>query len=275
LLSTIGQMVGIRLPASESLRAVYHPLTPCPHATILTAPTTPHTVTAFHLTVSEEIPPGSYICVGDLHGQLHLFEQFLQWVKGSGAQVCMLGDLIDRSPEPGTDLKVLERVYDLVHDPESWGLQSFTSLCGNHERMFLDCVDGYGATDWVRNGGDHENLDAMRPHAEWVRKLPYVVTWGNHMFTHSGGVHGKDPRGFLGSYAKREELVWARSVPNKGTGIKKWGNPSMRHVFGHSPHGEEVYEVPGNGLCIDTYAFGGGPLTAYNALNGAIMQFFH
>jgi serine/threonine protein phosphatase 1 len=52
----------------------------------------------------------------------------------------MLGDLIDRAPEPGGDRRVHENVMALQRDPESWGLARVTVLRGNHEQMLLDAL---------------------------------------------------------------------------------------------------------------------------------------
>ena len=213
---------------------------------------------------SSVTPPDSTIALGDVHAQYDLFVQFLDWVRDSGARVILLGDLVDRSNVPGDDLRVLERVYDLMQDPESWGLASCTSLIGNHETMWLNCVDGYGGIDWVRNGGDYDSLEAMRPHAEWVRQLPYYVTVNDTLFTHSGGVYGMDPADFMNSHTNREQFVWSRTAPSKGTGLSVWSQTLKKSVFGHSPNSAMPYSV-GDAICIDTCAFDTGVLTAYNS----------
>ena len=81
--------------------------------------------------------PGDVIAIGDIHARYDCLEAMLQRLKGTGARVILLGDLIDRG---GEDVKVLDRVKGLLDDPESLGLESFYVLMGNHERMFLDVV---------------------------------------------------------------------------------------------------------------------------------------
>ena len=219
--------------------------------------------------ITDEIPENSVIALGDIHGCYDQFAQLLDWVYGSGARVILLGDLIDRGPH---DVAVLMRVQSLLEDPERWGLHSFTALRGNHEQLFLNALDGYGWTDWVRNGGDYENLDLLKPHAEWIRKLPYFVTVGDTLFSHTGGLYGEDPENYLHSVTLREELVWARTAPTKGSGLAQWSKTLKRSVFGHTPRSAMPYEA-GDAICIDTGCFHTGVLTAYNATNNAFKQF--
>ena len=69
-----------------------------------------------------------------------LLEAELQKDRGSGAELILLGDLIDRAPEPGGDRRALEKIMALQRDPESWGLARVTVLRGNHEQMLLDAL---------------------------------------------------------------------------------------------------------------------------------------
>jgi hypothetical protein len=216
------------------------------------------------------IPPDSVIALGDCHGCYDQFARFLDWVGGSGARVVLLGDLIDRGPN---DLGVLIRVRQLLEDPESWGLHSFTSLRGNHEQMFLNALDHpSGWSDWIRNGGDVENVDKLEEHAGWIRELPYFVTVGDTLFSHTGGFYGVDPATFLHSEEDREQLVWARMAPHKGSGLAKWSPTLKRSVFGHTPRSSRPYAV-GDSICIDTGCFHTETLTAYNATNNTFKQF--
>lgn len=227
--------------------------------------------TNFHFT--SDIPADSTIAVGDVHGQIELLERFLAWVKDSGARVILLGDLIDRAKNPGDDLKVLERVQELIQDPESWGLASFTSLRGNHETMFIDAAEGYGLRDWRSNGGDWDNLDAMAPHAVWLRELPYYVTVGDTLFSHAGVFPGESPKDSMYFPMSREKFVWNRgSFLTVGPQFEKWSKTLKKVVFGHTPQSALPYQVP-NGICIDTAAYHTGTLTAYNSTYNTFMSF--
>ena len=222
---------------------------------------------------TDVIPPDSTISLGDVHGQIQLFEQFLDWVRNSDARVILLGDLIDRSRNPGDDLLVLELVQKLCQDPESWGLASFTSVQGNHERMFLNAVDGYGVFDWYRNGGDVENFSRLEKHADWIRQLPYYVTVNDTLFSHAGVFPGENPSKYMNSLTNREKFVWNRGTFLKvGPRFEEWTKTLKKCVFGHTPVSAMPYLVP-NGVCIDTMSFKTGVLTAYNSTYDTFTQF--
>ena len=225
---------------------------------------------SFHFT--SDIPADSTIAVGDIHGQIELLEQFVEWVRDSDARVIFLGDLIDRAKNPGDDLKVLELVRQMCDCPEDFGLASCTSLIGNHEIMFLNAVDGYGYRDWISNGGSSADMDNMEAYVEWMRSLPYYVTVGDTLFTHSGGVYGKDPAKYMNSQSNREGFVWSRTAPKKGAGLSKWSQTLKRSVFGHTPRSAMPY-IAGDSICIDSGAYHFGVLTAYDSCYNTFMQF--
>ena len=223
------------------------------------------------LNYSDIIPPDSTICCGDVHGQYDLLYKFVEWVKGSDSRIIFLGDLCDRARFPGDDLRVLERVRAMCESPEDFGLASCTSLIGNHELMLLGTFEGYGWEDWVRNGGAWEEWKELSRHADWLAQLPYYVTVGDTLFTHSGGVYGKNPSEFMDSLSNREQFVWSRTASHKGAGLKEWSNTLKKSVFGHSPDGDMPYQM-GDSVCIDTAAFMTGKLTAYNATYNTFNQ---
>lgn len=223
---------------------------------------------------TDRISPGDVIAVSDVHGCYYQFNQFLDWVRDSEARVIVCGDLIDRGPN---DPEVLNRVHNLIQDPESWGLASFISLMGNHEAMFLNAIEGHGWSDWVNNGGDVENLELLEPHAEWLRKLPYYVTVGDTLFSHAGVFPGKDPQESMYSHAMREDFIWNRGpFLRVGPQFESWSKTLKKVVFGHTPKFEEgtglPYRIP-NGVCLDSGCFFSGALTAYNATTDTFMQF--
>lgn len=49
------------------------------------------------------------VAIGDVHGCDELLEAELQKHRGSGAELILLGDLIDRAPEPGGDRAAIGR----------------------------------------------------------------------------------------------------------------------------------------------------------------------
>jgi hypothetical protein len=226
--------------------------------------------THFHFT--DVIPPDSVIAVGDIHACYNQLTEFVKWVKGSDARVIFLGDLIDRAKNPGDDLKVLELVRSMCENPEDFGLASCTSLVGNHEVMLLNVLDGHGYRDWVSNGGDQTNLENFRDYTPWLRSLPYFVTVGDTLFSHTGGFFGQDPEDFMHSHSNREDFVWARTAPSKGSGLAQWSKTLKRSVFGHTPKSAMPY-VTNDAICIDTGCYHFGTLTAYNSAYNTFTSF--
>jgi hypothetical protein len=224
------------------------------------------------LRFSHIIPPDSTLALGDVHGQIELLEQFVDWVRDSDARVIFLGDLIDRASNPGDDLKVLELVRRMCESPEDFGLASCTSLVGNHEILFLNALDGYGYRDWISNGGSSADMEDMEAYAVWLRSLPYYVVTGDTLFTHSGGVYGRDPADFMNSCTNREGFVWSRTAPKKGSGLAKWSQTLKKSVFGHTPRSVMPYRV-GDSICIDSGAYATGTLTSYNSRYNTFMSF--
>ena len=69
--------------------------------------------------------------IGDIHGQIELLEQALEWVRADGgpdAPIVFLGDLVDRGPD---SRGVIDRLMEGQADGLPWQV-----LMGNHDRMF-------------------------------------------------------------------------------------------------------------------------------------------
>lgn len=217
--------------------------------------------------------PGSWVAISDIHGSILQFRKFVRWVKGSGANVVICGDMIDRAKVPGDDVKVLRAIKAMCESPEEYGLESCTALIGNHELLLLNTLDGYGAADWVRNGGDYENLNKLAKFEGWLRGLPYYVIEDGVLFSHAGTFPGHHPKEYMDTEYLKEQFVWNRgSFLKKGPCFKEW-DPSLRlAVYGHTPQGSEPYFIP-DGVCIDTGCFFTGTLTAYNVSADEFVRF--
>ena len=78
--------------------------------------------------------------IGDIHGQIELLEQALEWVNADGgpnARIVFLGDLVDRGPD---SKGVIDRLMAGQADGLPWQV-----LMGNHDRMFARFLtDGFG-----------------------------------------------------------------------------------------------------------------------------------
>ena len=219
-----------------------------------------------------DISPCDCLAVGDIHGRSDLLDVFLDYVRDTQTTIVILGDLIDRGPD---DAGVLNRVKQLLNDPESWGLQAFYCLRGNHEQLFLGAAEGRMSDFqlWVQNGGnDSGQVHEMLKHTDWIAELPFYMTIGDTLFVHAGIYPSKDPEPYTKTRTLREQLLWiGEPFLSKGPMFSLW-NPRLRRVVhGHTPYLDDArigtvnVSVTGDRIGIDTAAVYSGVLTSYNA----------
>jgi serine/threonine protein phosphatase 1 len=244
------------------------------------------------VTYSDEIHPGDILALGDVHATWKPYGEFLSWVKGSGASIVVLGDLIDRG---GEDLKVLGATRNIMEDPESWGLFSFHVLMGNHEKMFLDSFSDWGeglelfyqsASIWFSNGGSESASEQMaKEHYGWIKELPFMVTVGDTMFVHGGIPPGRDPRERLDPQGASSVLWMRRPFLTQGPMFQDWTSNFKTVVHGHTPtpfelghwsfeplHRGDRVNID-TGSCFTTEEGEQGRLTAYNVTQNTFKQF--
>jgi serine/threonine protein phosphatase 1 len=188
-------------------------------------------------TYNREINPGDVIALGDCHGRSDLLDVFLDYVRDTQTTIVILGDLIDRGPNCAG---VLDRVKMLLDDPESWGLQAFYCLRGNHEQLFLNAAEGrMGDLQlWIQNGGNASGqVHEMLKHTYWIANLPFYMTIGDTLFVHAGIHPGEDPVSYTQTRTLREQLLWMRRpFLDYGPMFSLW-NPRLRKcVHGHTPY---------------------------------------
>lgn len=238
-------------------------------------------MTKANFQISETITPGDVIALGDVHASWDLYSQFLAWIKDSQATVILLGDMIDRG---GDDLPVLNATAKLLDDPESWGLQSFYALMGNHEQLFLNAVDNHGDLYlWIQNGANVKDAPEMQEHRDWISQLPIYMTIGDTLFIHGGLVPGQDPAETIRKKKGAESLVWMRNpFLSNGPKFEKWNNNLKKVVHGHTitmyesqrKSDKPVPVIKKDRVNIDTGAFlSKGRLTAYNVTQDTFYQF--
>jgi serine/threonine protein phosphatase 1 len=196
------------------------------------------------------------VAIGDVHGCATLLRDAIRPHFGSGAELILLGDLIDRSPEPDGDRKVIELVRELQTNPGAFDLSGVTVLRGNHEQMLLDALaeDEPGeATDlWQWNGGDPSFLETAQEHQDWLGTLPLYAIRGRYLFVHAGVRPGLDLED-----QQEDDLLWIRRPFLQ----KPHGLP-YTVVHGHTFKSDySITRLP-HRIGIDTGAFISGKLTA-------------
>lgn len=193
------------------------------------------------------------IAVGDIHGSLGKLQAMLRAVEWPrpDSTLLFLGDYIDRGPQ---SYETVEAVIDLLEGPQG---DRVVCLMGNHERMFLDFLEGRAEINLQANGTAATVRDFTAPgrrlsarQLNFFRGLRLRFETESHIFVHAGLNPGRpldaqDP----------DDLLWIR----EGF-LGRDFDFGKTVVFGHTPF-KEPYVAPGR-LGLDTGAVYGGPLTA-------------
>jgi serine/threonine protein phosphatase 1 len=199
------------------------------------------------------------LAVGDVHGCLAQLDALLAAVAPTPADVLVfLGDYVDRGPD---SRGVLDRLIALRET------HRVVCLRGNHELMMVRARESrderkmwlqVGGAECLRSYGPKPSrsgtLDDV-PEAHWRFLLHDCVNWyetAAHVFVHAGLAPGAP----LDQQYERH-LFWEflnPAMPFAHVGGK-------RVVCGHSSQRSGLPLVAGDTVCIDTYAYGGGPLT--------------
>ncbi len=205
------------------------------------------------------------IAIGDIHGCREPFERLLAALAPRAADtLIILGDVVDRGPDSRGVIERLLKLQEQCH---------LVCILGNHEEMMLDSIDNkMPLQDWLIHGGD-ATLDSYgkgwapsrlpREHVDFLR------TWGDYFET---------PAHFYahGNYLARkpldqqpwQEMRW-ESLRNFRPGTHCSGKTA---VLGHTSNKQGEILNLGHLICIDTYAHGGGWLTALDAETGTVWQ---
>lgn len=225
---------------------------------------------------SDRLNPGDVVAVGDVHGRYDLFSEFLTWVRGSGANVIMLGDLVDRGPD---DVAVLHAAKGFNLDPASLGVASFQVLRGNHEDMLIRASQGRrnDVSLWLQNGGNIDEMQTLFGFAPWLESLPMWLRVDDTLFVH-GGIRPGVPM----AEQDPDDLIWIRNPFLNARDLKLGqvfpDNVVKRVVHGHSPiraidDGNTMPEVTNQRVNLDTGAYFTGVLTAFNASTNRFWAF--
>ena len=203
--------------------------------------------------------PGSLtpvVAIGDVHGCASLLERELKRYEGSGAEVILLGDLIDRSPEADGDRRVVELVRKIQRNPCRRGLAGLTVLRGNHEQMLIDALaeqePGEATELWQWNGGDADLLPFFRQYRSWFEGLPLTAIRGQYLFVHAGVRPGVPLE-----QQQHDDLIWIRQPFLR----RPHGLP-YTVVHGHSITKDHQIDRKAHRINLDSGAFLSGVLSS-------------
>jgi serine/threonine protein phosphatase 1 len=221
------------------------------------------------------MPPRT-IAIGDVHGCSRALEALLQAIQPRPADLLVtLGDYVNRGPDSRRVLDrliVLERQCHLV------------PLLGNHDQMFLEVLRearaGYSRQlpGWLDMGGaatlasygtprDRMNLAALArvpdKHVAFLERCRDSYETETHIFVHAQ---------YVPDLAMEDQPSYILRWESLRDGVPGPHVSSKRVIAGHSSQKSgEILDL-GHMVCIDTYCYGGGWLTALDVDNGEVWQ---
>jgi serine/threonine protein phosphatase 1 len=205
------------------------------------------------------------IAIGDIHGCAAALRAIVQVISLQPDDTLVtLGDCVDRGPE---SRQVLEELLSLRERCR------LVPLLGNHEEMMLNFLDGKQQPDnWLEVGGV-ATVRSYSPKSDpediTPEHIDYIRTWGDfyetssHFFVHA-------------SYEPEQRLANHQTLTLRWHSLREWApEPHVSGktaIVGHtSQKSGEVLDL-GHLICIDTYCWGGGWLTALDTTTGQIWQ---
>ncbi|MGD0896833.1 MAG: metallophosphoesterase family protein [Thermoguttaceae bacterium] len=209
--------------------------------------------------------PGRLIAIGDIHGCLAALQTLLTAIDpGPKDTIVAMGDYGDRGPDT---CGVLEELCRLA------GRTRLVPLLGNHDEMMLKVCRGRSDlfSDWLAFGGDATlaSYHALLPEGVWPRHLDFLegcrlyYETPRHFF-----VHASYRSDLALARQPRDVLVWEslkRGLPGPHVSGKI-------AIVGHtSQKTGEILDL-GHLLCIDTWCYGEGWLTALEVAGGRLWQ---
>lgn len=205
------------------------------------------------------------IAIGDTHGCVGALDAILAELRPERNDlVVTLGDYIDRGPD---SRGVIERLLALREETE------LMPILGNHEEMLLTILDGhrYMLGDWLAFGGlatldsyETDNpADIPEEHIEFLRACIPIVELPTTFFVHAGYL----PRKPLAKQPA-EVLRW-ESLRER---LPKPHRSGKKCICGHTSQKSGEILDAGHLVCIDTWVYGEGWLTALDVYSGQIWQ---
>ncbi len=209
--------------------------------------------------------PQRVIAIGDVHGCAEALRGLLVSIElRADDTIVMLGDCIDRGPD---SRGVIETLLDLREKCR------LVPIFGNHEELMLNYLDQRPQPDdWLECGGAATLESYALQNGTWEipdSHLDFIRGWvdwfesDQHFF-----VHGSyDPK--LALPKQRWNVYRWHSLRTNIPGPHVSGQTAL---VGHTSQKDgEILDV-GHLICIDTYCWGGGWLTAYEPAIGRVWQ---
>jgi serine/threonine protein phosphatase 1 len=211
---------------------------------------------------------GRLIAIGDIHGCRAALEALWKEIAPKPQDtIVTLGDYVDRGPDSKGVIDCLIQYSQECH---------LVCIQGNHEEMMLDVIrEKQPPYRWLQYGGV-DTLDSYRFCGD-LRVIPE----SHHAFF-NGLVDYHETDDFLFIHANYDPKL---TMDKQGIHLLRWIKLSevtpkphfsgKRAILGHTHDRDgEIFDV-GHLVCIDTYCYGGGWLTAMDVRSGQIWQADH
>ena len=204
------------------------------------------------------------IAIGDIHGCISALNGLLERIEPrSSDTLIFLGDYVDRGPE---SCAVIKRLIELH------GVCNLVFIRGNHDLVMQQWCEGQVDTALWETIGGQATLSSyglsepyMLPpeHIEFLANCVNYYETPTHIFVHGG----YQPNLRL-EETSLEHLLWSHL---------SWPLPRPHFsgktvIVGHTPQTSGAVADFGHLVCIDTYCFGGGNLTAYDVDSRTALQ---
>jgi len=205
------------------------------------------------------------IAIGDIHGCNLALQALLQEIDPQPNDLIVtLGDYVDRGPD---SRGVVDTLVELGTKTNLVGIR------GNHEEMMFSVLhEGAPHHEWLRHGGV-ETLDSYgfdgdldflsAAHEKFFQSLGDFFVAGDYFFTHAA----YDPDVPL-DHQPPEMLRWYPLTE----GIPAKHQSGKIAVVGHTANRDGEILDAGHLICLDTYCYGGGWLTAMEMNTRVIWQ---
>ena len=222
--------------------------------------TSPAPLPASHSSVATK---GRTIAIGDIHGCARALDSLLELIAPTPQDtIVTLGDYVDRGPQ---SREVVERLLMLEDECQ------LVPLMGNHERLLLDAFENKMLHNFWTQCGGQETLDSYggtldhipTDHRDFFSRCLRYYETDHQLFFHANF----NPR--LAAAEQEDRLILWEHLRSPGPGR----HISGKRVFvGHTPQeGGRILKLD-HVVCLDTYCFGNGCLSAMEVDTEQIWQ---
>lgn len=200
--------------------------------------------------------------IGDIHGCAKALRTVIDTIAPTpDDEIVFLGDYVDRGPD---SRNVVDQVIELQSRCRT------VLLRGNHEIMLQGVLQGCDNEVWLANGGratvnsyGGSTERVPQSHLDFFRRLRAYYETEDAIFVHAG----YDPNLEMRLQTEMTNYWMHLDHPFPGPHV------SGKRVFvGHTPQGSGNVLDIGHLVCLDTYCFGGGYLSAYELFSEEIIQ---